>query len=71
VRVSRRSSIENGNSENATYMRFWSNEVDCVHSMGKIQLPVFFVPKVAKTGLLGEFRTILLSKTETPKTQQT
>jgi hypothetical protein len=31
----------------------------------------FFVPKVAKTDLPGEFRTALPSKTETPKTQQT
>ena len=31
----------------------------------------FFVPKVAITVLLGEFHTVLSSKTETPKTQQT
>jgi hypothetical protein len=31
----------------------------------------FFVPKDTKTDLVGEFRTVLPSKTETPKTQQT
>jgi hypothetical protein len=31
----------------------------------------FFVPKVAKTALQGEFATFVPSKTETTKTQQT
>jgi hypothetical protein len=31
----------------------------------------FFVPKVAITDLPGEFCTVFLSKTETPKMQQT
>ena len=70
-RVSRRCSVENRNSENATNTGFGSNWVDWVRSLRKIQLQVFFVPKVAIPDLPGEFRTIFLSKTKTAKTQET
>jgi glycyl-tRNA synthetase beta subunit len=43
-------------------MSFGSNGVDWVRSLRKFNCR-FFVPKVAKTALLGEFRTIVPSKT--------
>jgi hypothetical protein len=47
--------VENRNYKNATNMSLGSNGVDWVRSLRKIQLRVFFAPKVAKTVLQGEF----------------
>ena len=50
---------------------FWVKRGGLGAFIAKNSYASFFVPKVAKTDLPGEFSTVLLSKTETPKTQQT